>query len=191
MADNNDNIDKVLIFPPPSLVAKAAFSRWSSTRYSSPSKVTFTTGNPTEPTPVSNMLFRPQLSRRNSSDMVLEPFRKGRMVTFRDNFDDEEQDDEDGSRPDGNRTLTIREAVTAQEAAEAAAAGEVVGEGEEDEVAQPVMMSLMDLLEEIDREMRLERSRYILNDDEKFVEDEEDEDGDGDNLEYRLYDKGH
>ncbi|RYQ88776.1 hypothetical protein Ahy_B09g095770 isoform C [Arachis hypogaea] len=46
------------------------------------------------------------------------------------------------------------------------------------------MMSLMDLLEETDREMGLEGSRYILSDEEDFDEDEEDEDGDGDDLEY-------
>ncbi|QHN83211.1 uncharacterized protein DS421_20g702730 [Arachis hypogaea] len=108
------------------------------------------------------------------------------MVTFWDNIDDK-----DGSHVDGNRTLLAREAVAAQKAVEAAATGEVVGEGEEDEAAQPVMMSLMDLLEEIDREMELEGSRYILSDDEKFDENEEDEDGDGDDLEYRLYNRGY
>ncbi|QHO21780.1 hypothetical protein S83_037097 [Arachis hypogaea] len=49
MADNNDNIDEVPTFPPPSLAAKATFSRRSSTCYSSSSKVTFTAGDPTEP----------------------------------------------------------------------------------------------------------------------------------------------
>ncbi|KAL4397155.1 hypothetical protein AHAS_Ahas01G0163600 [Arachis hypogaea] len=56
--------------------------------------------------PASSVLLRPQLSRQNSSDMVSEPFWKGRVVTFLDNFDDEEQDDVDGSRADGNRTLS-------------------------------------------------------------------------------------
>ncbi|XP_052110152.1 uncharacterized protein LOC107464709 [Arachis duranensis] len=184
MADNTDNVDEVPALPPASLAPKATFSRRSSTRYSSPSEVTFTAGDPTEPAPAGSALLRPQLSRRNSSGMVSEPFRKGRVVTFRDNLDDEEQDEEDGSRADGSRTLSAREAVAAQEAAEAAAAGEVVGEGEEDEATQPVMMSLMDLLEETDREMGLEGSRYILSDEEDFDEDEEDEDGDGDDLEY-------
>ncbi|MED6138308.1 hypothetical protein PIB30_073103 [Stylosanthes scabra] len=179
---NNDaNVDDVpAAFPPPSLAGKATFSRRSSTRYSS-SEATFTAGDPTEPAPTGGALLRPQLSRRNSSGMAIgsEPYRKGRVVTFRDNLDDEEQDDEDCLRPDGSRTLSAREAVAAQEAAEAAAAGEVVEEGEEEGDAQPAMMSLMDLLEETDREMGFEGSRYILSDDEDFDEDEEDEDGDG------------
>ncbi|MED6208957.1 hypothetical protein PIB30_049904 [Stylosanthes scabra] len=180
MADqpNNDgNVDDVpAAFPPPSLAARGTFSRRSSTRYSS-SEATFTAGDPTEPAPA---LLRPQLSRRNSSGMAIgsEPYRKGRVVTFRDNFNDEDQDDEDSLRPDGSRTLSAREAVAAQEAAEAAAAGEVVDGGEEEGEAQPAMMSLMDLLEETDREMGFEGSRYILSEDEDFDEDEEDEGGD-------------
>ncbi|QHO44415.1 hypothetical protein S83_014314 [Arachis hypogaea] len=145
MADNNDNINEVSIFPFPSLVAKATFSRSSFTRYSSPFEITFTVGNPMEPTPVSSVLLQPQFLQWNSSSMRLELFRKGRMVTFCDNFDDE-----DGSHAYSNRTLSAREAVAAQEAAEAVAAGKVVGEGAEDETAQLVMMSLMHLLEEID-----------------------------------------
>ncbi|KAL4336503.1 hypothetical protein AHAS_Ahas12G0016700 [Arachis hypogaea] len=108
-------------------------------------------------------------------------------MTFRDNFDDEEQDDDEGSRADGSRTLLAREAVVAQEAVEVVAIREVVGGGEKDEVVQPVMMSLMNLLEETDSEMGLEGSRYILSDYE-FDDDEEDEDGD--DLEYRLYNRG-
>ncbi|QHO22244.1 uncharacterized protein DS421_12g353490 [Arachis hypogaea] len=118
--------------------------------------------------------------------MVSELFRKGPTMTFRDNFDDEEQDNEDGSCTDGSRTLSAREAVAAQEAVEVVAVGEVVGGREEDEAVQPVMMSLMDLLEKTDREMGLEGSRYILSDDE-FDDDEEDEDDD--DLEYRLYNR--
>ncbi|XP_057758897.1 uncharacterized protein LOC130979467 [Arachis stenosperma] len=147
MADNNDNINEVSIFPFPSLVAKATFSRSSFTRYSSPFEITFTVGDPMEPAPASSVLLRHQFSQQNSSSMVLELFRNGRMVTFCDNFDNEEQGNKDGSHADSNRTLSTREAVVA---AEATAAEEVVGEGAEDEAAQPVMMSLIDLLEEID-----------------------------------------
>ncbi|XP_057750884.1 uncharacterized protein LOC130969254 [Arachis stenosperma] len=156
MADNNDNIDEVSVFPLSSLATKATFSHWNPTRYSSPSEVTFAAGNLTEPAPTSSVLLRPQLSRQNSSGMVSEPFWKKRVVTFWDNFDDEEQDDENRSRADGNRALSVKETIAAQEAAEVAATGEVVGEGEEDE---------------IDREIGLKGSRYILSDDEEFDED--------------------
>ncbi|KAK7395458.1 hypothetical protein VNO78_16017 [Psophocarpus tetragonolobus] len=119
--------------------------------------------------------LRPQLSRRNSSNVTSEPYRRGRVVTFRDSFDDDEGE-EDGEKPGEGRALSAREAVAAQEAAEAAAAEEAAAK----EAAQaPVTMSLMDLLEETDREMGLEGSRYILNDDEDFDEDE-DEDGEND-----------
>ncbi|KAK7293122.1 hypothetical protein RJT34_15983 [Clitoria ternatea] len=123
--------------------------------------------------------LRPQLSRRNSTNMPIAepPFRKGRVVTFRDSFDDDDPDEEDKlGLGDGVRGLSAREAVAAQEAAEAALAAEEEGDGEQ----APVMMSLMDLLEETDREMGLEGSRYILSDDdEDFDEDEEGEDEDG------------
>ncbi|TKY66138.1 E3 ubiquitin-protein ligase MGRN1 [Spatholobus suberectus] len=123
--------------------------------------------------------LRPQLSRRNSTTVPSEPYRRGRVVTFRDSFDDDEADDDD--KPDAGRTLSAREAVAAQEAAEAAAAAEAEAAAAEQ---APVTMSLMDLLEETDREMGLEGSRYILSDDEDFDEDEDeegedDEDGEG------------
>lgn len=86
------------------------------------------------------------------------------------------------------RQLSAREAVAAQEAAEAeAAAAEAEAEAEaeasvqveaEAEAAEPVQprqprMSLMDLLEETDRQMGLEGSRYAVGEDED--EEEEDE----------------
>ncbi|XP_015973439.1 uncharacterized protein LOC107496646 [Arachis duranensis] len=170
MANNNDNIDEVPAFLHPSLIAKANFFRRIFTRYSSPSEVTFTTDNHTELVLVTSALLQPQFLQQNPSGMVLEPFRKGRVVTFCDNFDDEKQDNVGGSRADSSRTLSAREAV--------------VGEGEEDEVVQLVLMPLMDLLEETDREMGLEGSRYIFTDDE-------DENGDGNDLKYRLYNRGY
>ncbi|KAG5017827.1 hypothetical protein AAZX31_08G340700 [Glycine max] len=114
--------------------------------------------------------LRPQLSRRNSTNMPSEPYKRGRVVTFRDTFDDE---DDGGEKPGEGRALSAREAVAAQEAAEAAAQ-----EAEEAEEQAPVMMSLMDLLEETDREMGLEGSRYILSDDDED-EDEDDDGGEG------------
>ncbi|XP_061371630.1 uncharacterized protein LOC133314198 isoform X2 [Gastrolobium bilobum] len=140
------------------------FTRGSSTRYRSPLDTPFA-GDSSDNVPAGGVL-RPQLSRRNSTTLQTEPFRRGRVVTFRDSFDDDEPDD--GSRlPETGRALSAREAVAAQEAAEAAAAAEAEEAGE-----APVMMSLMDLLEETDREMGLEGSRYILSDDEDFDEEE-------------------
>ncbi|KAG4377594.1 hypothetical protein GLYMA_18G165000v4 [Glycine max] len=137
------------------------FSRHGSTRFAGDASGDNTAGT-----------LRPQLSRRNSTNISSEPYKRGRVVTFRDSFDDEEADGEDGKKPGEGRALSAREAVAAQEAAEAAA--------QEAEAAEqaPVTMSLMDLLEETDREMGLEGSRYILSDDEDFDEDE-DEDDDG------------
>ncbi|ESW12624.1 hypothetical protein PHAVU_008G128400 [Phaseolus vulgaris] len=118
--------------------------------------------------------LRPQLSIRNTPNLQSEPYKRGRVVTFRDSFDDEDADEE-GEKPGEGRALSAREAVAAQEASEAAAQ-----EAEAEEEQAPVMMSLMDLLEETDREMGLEGSRYILSDDEDFDEDaDEEDDGDG------------
>lgn len=91
-------------------------------------------------------------------------------MTFRDSFDDEDPDDDNRKHPEPGRALSAREAVAAQEAAEAAAAEEEA----------PMMMSLMDLLTETDREMGLEGSRYILSDDEDFEDDEEEVEDDVD-----------
>lgn len=97
-------------------------------------------------------------------------------MTFRDNFDEDDPDDDDNKKPATVRALSAREAVAAQEAAEAAAATEV-----ETSEGAPMMMSLMDLLEETDREMGLEGSRYTLSDEEDINDDEceDDEDGEG------------
>ncbi|KAL5076907.1 hypothetical protein RYX36_015891 [Vicia faba] len=145
-------------------VSKPQFTRKSSTRF---------TPDPSE-SPTSGGLLRPQLSRKNSVNMPSsEPFRKGRVVTFRDSFDDDEDDEDETKKP--GRALSAREAVAAQEAAEAASE-----EQEEGETGHP-MMSLMDLLEETDREMGLEGSRYVLSDDEDYYDDDEEEDEDDEN----------
>lgn len=93
-------------------------------------------------------------------------------MTFRDSFGNDEPDD-DNKNLDIGRTLSAREAVAAQEAAEAAAVADAEASG-----GHPTMMSLMDLLEETDREMGLEGSRYVLSDDEDFDDDDEGEDDD-------------
>lgn len=141
--------------------SRPKFTRGSSTRFTTDSSENTSGGN-----------LRPQLSRKNSSSVSSDPFRKGRVVTFRDSFDDEEPDD-DTKHPETGRALSAREAVAAQEAAEAAAEAEAA--------TGPPTMSLMDLLGETDREMGLEGSRYILSDEEDFSDDdyegEDDEDG--------------
>ncbi|KAJ9169763.1 hypothetical protein P3X46_017918 [Hevea brasiliensis] len=136
--------------------------------------------------------FRPQMSRHNStrtSDLHL---------------DSEEEPGREGSRRLGaalaeERVLSAREAVAAQEAAEAEAAAQAAAAEEEAEEeasgatgegaaeAQPVRMSLMDLLEETDRQMGFEGSRYIMGDeDEECEEEDDDEDGadGGDGIEH-------
>ncbi|KAJ9176586.1 hypothetical protein P3X46_011882 [Hevea brasiliensis] len=136
--------------------------------------------------------FRPQMSRHNSIrpsesflDSEEEPVREGRRRL--------------GAALAEERALSAREAVAAQEAAEAeaaaraaaeAAAAAAAAEQEEEEEAngpadlgaagaQPVRMSLMDLLEETDRQMGLEGSRYTMEDEDECEEEEEEDDEDG------------
>ncbi|KAI9077699.1 hypothetical protein K1719_016753 [Acacia pycnantha] len=139
--------------------------------------------------------LKPQLSRPGSSRMGSlrsDSIRRERVVTFRDsNINNDDDDDEDGDgqmrRPKEGRQMSAREAVAAQEAAEAAAAEE---EEEEDEDEGPfgnggggggaVTMSLMDLLEETDRQMGLQGSTYRMDFDEDDDYDDFDEDEDDD-----------
>uniref|UniRef100_A0A6N2ML01 Uncharacterized protein n=1 Tax=Salix viminalis TaxID=40686 RepID=A0A6N2ML01_SALVM len=145
--------------------------------------------------------FRPQISRHNSTRFpAVDPTQS-------------DENDSDPSSPEGTtrlgtalveeRLLSAREAVAAQEAAEAAAQAEAAAaaaaeqEAEEGampmpgnmETQEPLRMSLMDLLEETDRQMGFEGSRYTMgdieacdddDDDEEEEEEEEEEDrGDG------------
>ncbi|XP_038693512.1 uncharacterized protein LOC119991271 [Tripterygium wilfordii] len=77
------------------------------------------------------------------------------------------------------RQLSAREAVAAQEASEAAAAAAAEGtdsEGEAEEqsgAGQPVRMSLMDLLEENDRQLGLEGSTHMMVYDEEELDDDD------------------
>ncbi|OIW01281.1 hypothetical protein TanjilG_10442, partial [Lupinus angustifolius] len=157
---------------------KPQFSRRSSTRYGSPGDSSGDDSSGAGAGAGAGGALRPMLSRRNSTNVPSqsEPYRRGRVVTFRDSFEDDDSDDEmnNGS----GRVMSAREAVAAQEASEAAAA-EAEMEEEEEEEEQPMTMSLMDLLEETDREMGLEGSRYILSDDD-FDEDEDDDEDEGD-----------
>ncbi|KAJ8774663.1 hypothetical protein K2173_017109 [Erythroxylum novogranatense] len=120
--------------------------------------------------------FRPQMSRNSS-------------IRFQVSTIDQE-DDEDTTRRlaaalTEERVLSAREAVAAQEASEAAAQGALVAEEEEEEEegggggAEPVRMSLMDLLEENDREMGFEGSSYVMGDELGDYEEEEEEEMEG------------
>ncbi|KAE9592103.1 hypothetical protein Lal_00012956 [Lupinus albus] len=168
---NTHQVDDLNSSPTP--VTKPQFSRRSSTRYGSPGD---SSGDDSSSVVGGGGALRPMLSRRNSTTVPSqsEPYRRGRVVTFRDSLEDDDSDDEMNSGSE--RVMSAREAVAAQEASEAAAAEAEMAEEEEE---QPMTMSLMDLLEETDREMGLEGSRYILSDDD-FDEDDDDDEGDDD-----------
>uniref|UniRef100_A0A0D3BA41 RING-type domain-containing protein n=1 Tax=Brassica oleracea var. oleracea TaxID=109376 RepID=A0A0D3BA41_BRAOL len=115
--------------------------------------------------------FKPQLSRHDSvrdhGDGDDDKIRRHPVVKFVD-----------------ERQMSAREAVAAQEAAEAEAASDDEEEEEEDdsgvaeeeEASAPKQtMSLMDLLEETDRQMGLTGARYAMDDGEDEYEEEEDE----------------
>ncbi|KAI9182527.1 hypothetical protein LWI28_026235 [Acer negundo] len=161
--------------------------------------------------------FRPQVSRHNSTRMAQregdenagggDPFEVAREGTRRLAVALAEE-----------RVLSAREAVAAQEAADAAVAeaeaeaealatpeavavavavggSEAEAAASSSEEAHPVRMSLMDLLEETDREMGVEGSKYMMgeDDEEEFEEEEEEEEvveagggGGGGGIEYNC-----
>ncbi|XP_054779882.1 uncharacterized protein LOC129287682 [Prosopis cineraria] len=135
--------------------------------------------------------LKPQISRPNSARLAAavraDSIRRKRVVTFRDNIESDDDEDEDGHmrQPREERQMSAREAVAAQEAAEAAAMAEEEEDDEDEEEesfgagGRGVTMSLMDLLEETDRQMGLEGSTYRMenDDDEDFDEDDEDDEG--------------
>ncbi|XP_010464291.1 PREDICTED: E3 ubiquitin-protein ligase RNF34-like [Camelina sativa] len=172
---------------PPGSSGRAMFTRGSSMRVGS-------IKNHPDDSPDINVLgdgpssrsFKPQLSRHDSvrdhSDVEEDNRRRPPIVTFVE-----------------ERQMSAREAVAAQEAAEAeaAAAGGSEDEDEDDDdeeeeteenksssaSAPKQTMSLMDLLEETDRQMGLTGSRYAMDDEEEYEEEEDDEnyeeEGDG------------
>ncbi|KAL1211927.1 hypothetical protein V5N11_023905 [Cardamine amara subsp. amara] len=176
---------------PPGSSGRAMFSRGSSMRVGS-------SKNPDDSPDVSNpgdgpssRSFKPQLSRHDSvrdhADGEEDNRRRHPVVTFVE-----------------ERQMSAREAVAAQEAAEAeaAAAGGSDDEYEDDDdednedddsgegdqkksssaSAPKQTMSLMDLLEETDRQMGLTGSRYAMEEEEEYEEEEDDnyeEEGDG------------
>lgn len=187
----NVNIrDLVNAFPmsdPPGSSGRAMFTRGSSMRVGS-------SKNPDDSPDISilgdgppSRSFKPQLSRHDSvrdhSDGEEDNRRRHPIVTFVE-----------------ERQMSAREAVAAQEAAEAEAAAAAGSEDDDDDdeeddsgdteekkssaaSAPKQTMSLMDLLEETDRQMGLTGSRYAMDEDEEYEGDEEDEnyeeEGDG------------
>ncbi|CAK9309803.1 unnamed protein product [Citrullus colocynthis] len=125
-------------------------------------------------------LLRPQMSRHNSTRISIERS---------ESFTDLTEPAREGTRRLSaalaeERSMSAREAVAAQEAADAeATANEAEQEEEEEEedpesAPAPVRMSLMDLLEETDRQMGFEGSRYRIEDEEEEEEEEEEESDD-------------
>lgn len=143
-----------------------------------------------------NRMMRPSMSRHNSV----------RVPNQMENYTDPTEPDRDNRVRHINaniseRMMSAREAVAAQEAADAASAAAAAAEaaeeekeqnenndnneneesstgseGEEDSSSEPVRMSLMDLLQETDREMGLEGSGYGMGFDDDFFDDDEEED---------------
>lgn len=182
----------------PVVVSRPLFTRRSSTRFAASPISTGSTQNddtqeisiPSEVPP--SRSFRPQMSRHNSTrfpssnpesdETYVDPFEVAREGTRRLAVALAEE-----------RALSAREAVAAQQAAEAEAAA--AAEAEETAAAEtatttiaaptgaaeeprPVRMSLMDLLEETDRQMGLEGSRYSMGVEDDEEEEEEEEEGD-------------
>ncbi|KAJ7950442.1 putative RING/U-box superfamily protein [Quillaja saponaria] len=148
--------------------------------------------------------LRPQISRRNSTRFPTqsESSRRERSLNIRDDDDNDDSYNDDDSAREGTRrlpeerSLSAREAVVAQETAEAAAAAAAAAADEEESEdtplgsanssGEPVRMSLMDLLEETDRQMGLEGSRYIMDEEEEDEEEEEAEEEDEGGVEYNC-----
>ncbi|XWS47233.1 hypothetical protein CRYUN_Cryun14cG0134900 [Craigia yunnanensis] len=132
----------------------------------------------------SSRSFRPSITRHHSTRLSTANT-AGNDV---DSSDDDSPVANEGARRLGEaleeeRALSAREAVAAQEAAEAAAAAAAEQAPAENNAPptiaaeEPVRMSLMDLLEETDREMGLSGSRYTMGDDDDYYEEEEEEEG--------------
>ncbi|ESQ49320.1 hypothetical protein EUTSA_v10021010mg [Eutrema salsugineum] len=175
----NDKINAIPMSDPPGSSGRPMFTRGSSMRVGS-SKIPDDSAdiNILGDGPPSRS-FKPQLSRHDSvrdhSDGEEDNRRRHPIVTFVE-----------------ERQMSAREAVAAQEAAEAEAAA--AGSDDEDEddneeddsgeaeeknssaaPAPKQTMSLMDLLEETDRQMGLTGSRYAMDEEDEYEEDEEDE----------------
>lgn len=144
--------------------------------------------------------LRAQMSRHNS-------IRNPELTQFMDSEEEPGQSSRRlGAALTEERAMSAREAIVAQEAAEAetaaqaaaaAAAAEEEEYDEEEEESptnagsaepQPVRMSLMDLLEETDRQMGFVGSSYTMGDEIEECEEEEEEDDDemngGDGIEH-------
>ncbi|XP_023522866.1 chromo domain-containing protein cec-1-like [Cucurbita pepo subsp. pepo] len=122
----------------------------------------------------SRSLLRPQMSRRNSTRRSLERS---------ESFTDLTEPVHEGTRRLSaalamERSMSARETVATQEAADAETTADEDDEEADStavETAAPVRMSLMDLLEETDRQMGFEGSRYKIEDEVEEEEEEEEE----------------
>lgn len=146
--------------------------------------------------------LRPQISRHNSTKLGPSPWSRSESARILNRSESsmvrrEDTNSEDSAAIYGDelgrrsrrvsvaalqedRQLSAREAAASQEASEAAAAvadreeeGSDREETERSQAAQPKRMSLMDLLEETDREMGFVGSRYVVGDEEDEEEEEE------------------
>ncbi|GAV70704.1 zf-C3HC4_3 domain-containing protein [Cephalotus follicularis] len=183
--EDSDETDINPVSDPPGQTSRPMITRRMSSRMGSTQAVSAQDDELADDTPMPvdappAQSFRPQISRHNSTrypnqesaqvDEVAVPAREGsrRLAVVLAE----------------ERALSAREAVAAQEAAEAAtAAAEAENdEGDTDDVGTPevapqetVRMSLMDLLEETDRQMGLVGSRYMMGDEEEVYEEEYEE----------------
>ncbi|XP_010547084.1 PREDICTED: uncharacterized protein LOC104818961 [Tarenaya hassleriana] len=173
----SDLISTVPMSDPPGSSGRAMFTRGSSMRVGS-AKNAENYANATMPGdgPPSRS-FRPQLSRHDSvrdhGEGQEENTRRQPVVKFVE-----------------ERTMSARDAVAAQEASEAEAAAAAEDSDDEEETGEnsaadgkPGTMSLMDLLEETDRQMGLTGSRYAMDDDDYDEEDGDEYDEDDENRE--------
>ncbi|XP_073299916.1 uncharacterized protein [Primulina huaijiensis] len=129
-----------------------------------------------DPELMSNPMNRPSLQRNASRALERGSDRLGHAHTHAPGMrrlqreDNSSEDDKDDDDDEEEECESEEESVCEDE--EAASAG-----GQ-----QPVRMSLMSLLAETDREMGLDGSSYMLDEDDE--DEDEDEDGDGDGGEY-------
>ncbi|KAL0699346.1 hypothetical protein Bca4012_055468 [Brassica carinata] len=178
-SQSNGLVHAIPMSDPPGSSGRGMFTRGSSMRVGSgknPESNFADVSIPGDGPPSSS--FKPQLSRHDSvrdhGDGDDDKIRRHPVVKFVD-----------------ERQMSAREAVAAQEAAEAEAAaaasddeeeededgdeGDGSEEGEEKASAPKQTMSLMDLLEETDRQMGLTGARYAMDDEEDEYEEEEEE----------------
>ncbi|GLT28180.1 hypothetical protein SLA2020_031310 [Shorea laevis] len=164
-----ESLEPIPISDPRAPTSRPQFTRRSSTRFGislSEHDDHANIGMPCDGSP--RRSFRPQISRHNST----------RFPGSNEDDDSHSEKRRSGEALREKLVMSAREAVAAQEAAEAEAAATE----KEEEEADLVRMSLMDLLEENDREMGLTGSRYAMgdsDDDDEYYDDAVEEDSGG------------